>query len=206
MDEPTGPDDPESAGLRRAVRRRLADLDPDFDCIAEGLLGESSRIDLLVRDAAGRPWVVLIGEGGDDAALFTRALAHAAWVSARIDDWQQLAPELVFKAGDGCGAWVVCPDFAPETLAAARVVAAEGTRPLRLARWSGSPHGASGELSLAPVALGEAGYPAGPSDRLELRDGSRAAEGPAAFRSGLRDSDFALSPAERRSILDRSRD
>ena len=98
------------------LRRQLARLAPSLRVVAHDVLAESSRIDVVAIDAQ-RAAIAVFDAEGDDLATFTRALASAAWLEARLPDWCQIAPDLkIDTIPSGC----LSLDLAPETLAAAR--------------------------------------------------------------------------------------
>jgi len=199
MPEDGGRPAPDRGELRRAVRERLRDLDESLQPLAEDLLAEESRIDLLARDREGRAVCVVIAERGEDDRALTRALAQLSWIESRVRDWLELAPALGLEAAAGARSWLLCPDFGPETLAVARWLS---TDRLALARclWRRRTDGL--DLFLDPVRLTPPVYRPAP----ERAPGPSPLLAPsprrAVFRSGLRDDDFQLTPAERRSLGD----
>lgn len=197
MPESSFPPVPDRARLRRAVGDRLVDLDPTLRPLAEDVLGGSGRIDWLARDGSGRATVILIGAPGEDAALLTRALAERAWVGPRIGDWLKLAPELGLAPEATPVCWLLCPEFGPATRTAHRAVSDDG---LRLARLGFRRAGEGEELEvwLQPLAVA-ASEPGVAQPRPP--QGEAGAPRPAPFRSGLREEDFALTEAERRTLL-----
>ena len=101
------------------LRRQLARLAPSLRVVAHDVLAESSRIDVVAIDAQ-RAAIAVFDAEGDDLATFTRALASAAWLEARLPDWCQIAPDLKIDTTTAVRALLVANSFAPETLAAAR--------------------------------------------------------------------------------------
>jgi hypothetical protein len=181
-------------------------MQPPLRVLAENVLAEGSRIDLVARDALGDLIVVMIGRVGEDLEHFTRVLAHRAWVEQRVPDWLQLAPEL--ELSSNVHALLVCPEFQPETTAAAR----SALPPVQLSIYR-DLQATSGVLLLEPVR-----YP--PSEKAGPRAAStpRSAHGvfePAGrpdaagqeleppqseFRSGLSEADLQITPEERREF------
>jgi hypothetical protein len=176
------------AELRRALRERIHELGASLRVVAEEVLGESSAVDLVAIDAAGGVVLVLIGDEGDDAELFTRSLALRSWVASRLRDWAQLAPSLELRPEAPVRSILVCPAYDPETLCAARSLG-EGAPELRIARCVQDGPQRSVLLEAAPAA--EGGRP--------LRRPGEPRE-PAPFRSGLSEADLDLSAQELRDL------
>ena len=174
---------------RRALRDRLTELEPGLEVLAEGVLGESSEIDLLARDARGAVVVVLMGASGEDLALLARGLAQAEWARRRVRDWLQLAPEIGLSTEAEARALLLCPGFQPETLLAAASLP-PGRVELVQTRFESQADRLGPRLERIPVALGGPRRPGG-ADIAE----------PAPFRSGLRDEDLLLTADERRELL-----
>ena len=181
---PPGRDD-----LRFAVRRQLETIEPGLRVVAEDLLADVSTIDLVAVDVHGRAVLVLIADDGEDLETFTRALAARAWVSPRVRDWAQLAPELELRPDAGVRAILVSPGFDPDTTAAALSLGSEGLE-LALYKLAGGDLGASSQMQLMtsrnenPV-----------SDRAP-----RPPSEPSVFRSGLSEEELGLSPEEIREF------
>lgn len=187
-----------SATLRRSVRRQLEQMQPPLRTFAENILAEGSRIDLVTRDPLGAVVVVLIADPGEDLAVFTRALAHLNWVQQRIPDWLQFAPELDLSST--VHALLLCPEFRPETIAAAHAIA-----PLvRLSRYRDLQQ-VSGHLLLEPVRgssepetrLHTAPPPAADTAASAASGQPEPPPRPSEFRSGLSEFDLKITPAER---------
>ena len=196
------------ATLRRTLRQQLELEQPPLRTFAQDVLAEGSRIDLVAKDPLGGVVVVLIGEAGQDRDLLTRALAHRSWLEQRIPDWLQLAPEL--ELSESVSALLLCPDFHPETIAAARSV-----QPLVRLSLYRSLQDAAGPMLLEPLLLGpekttsaavasrpqrSPGHSPGvssfpPSDSV----GEPTAQ-PSEFRSGLSEADLQITPEERREF------
>lgn len=170
--------------LRRAIREELQAIDPSLRVLAENVLGEVSRIDLLAIDGARRPVLILIAGENEDLACVSRGLALRAWVRARVGDWIQLAPDLEFCAEAGVRTIVVCRAFDPETRSAAENL---GPAIVELATWHQLRNGSAARLVLQGIPLGRTTGESLAQDRTV----------PAPFRSGLTDEDLDLSPSER---------
>lgn len=178
------------------VRQQLPHLRPPLRLVAEDWLAASTVIDFVTLDPAGDIALILIGEAGDDAALLTRAIAHRSWVAARLGNWRQLAPELGIAADGQVRAVLLCPSFAPETLAAAEAL--EGAVQLVLCCSIGS----GDERRLLFEALSEP-LPGRASSTPATAVVSRAAPrgrqlrvDVAPFRSGLTEEDLNLTAEE----------
>ena len=199
-------DEAAQADLRRALRRELEQLRPPLRILAENVLAEGSRIDLVARDALGDLVVVMIGRVGDDLELFTRALAHRAWVEARIPDWLQLAPEL--ELSSNVHALLMCPEFQPETLAAAQVALPPvqlsvyrdllaGARSFLLEPAS-SPRPTAPRVESAPQQAQELPEPT--TREVPIPSGSELGPTASEFRSGLSEADLQITPEERQEF------
>lgn len=176
---------PPRAELLSLLRARLGHAVPGARVVAEDVLGEESRIDLVAVDPTGAAVVVLVGDAGDDLELVGRGIAQRAWVEARLRDWRQLAPGLGLRPEAGVRICLLCRDFRAETRAAARALGAER---LTLIRYR-CVAGVGGDLAvLLEHAVFEAAGDASPP----------GTEPPAAtFRTGLTDADLGLTDAER---------
>ena len=163
------------------LRDALGALVPGWRPLAENVLGADARIDWVGRDGEGRCVIALVGRAGDDLALIASGLAQREWVSDRLADWAQLAPEAGFRPAAGVAVVLLAPQFRPAAIAAAR--AASGP-PLRLAALRFVENG----LGVAPLIerVGAAGDPAEPG-----------APGASGFRSGLSAAELDLTPEER---------
>ncbi|MBW2272026.1 MAG: hypothetical protein JRG96_02045 [Deltaproteobacteria bacterium] len=165
-------------------------LEPATRIIAEDLLGEGARVDLVAVDHQGQAVLVLIGEEGEDRALLTRALAQCAWARSRIGDWLKLAPQLDLEAEAGVRGIILSPSYHSDTLLAASS--------LEVPRISPVVYRCIGDESRTQLLLEATAPPAGwPGDALSRSLG----EAVPPFRSGLRESDLRLSPEERRELL-----
>jgi hypothetical protein len=76
-----------------SLRTQLSAVAPELRPIAENVLAAVRRIDLVALDADGIAHAILYAEPGEDPAALTHAVAASAWLSARLPDWCQLAPE-----------------------------------------------------------------------------------------------------------------
>jgi hypothetical protein len=176
--------------LRRLLRERLRDVAPRLRILAEGLLGAGSPIDFVGVEPGGRTTLVLVGEASEDLELVARALAQRDWVAARLRDWLQLAPDLDLRPEAGVAVVLLCPSFRPESVAAARALAADAPR---LATYRCLRNGAGVGALLEPLlqAQGE-------------EDGARAepppCSEPSPFRTRLSDADLGLTAEELREF------
>ena len=161
------------------LRDALGALVPGWRPLAQNVLGADARIDWVGRDGEGRCVIALVGRAGDDLALVASGLAQREWVTDRLADWAQLAPEAGFRPAAGVVVLLLAPQFRPAAIAAAR--AASGP-PLRLAALRFIENGAGTSPLIEVIgAAGEATEPGG-------------APG---FRSGLSAAELDLTPEER---------
>jgi hypothetical protein len=184
-------------GLRRALRRQPERLEPGLRVLAEEVLADEARIDVVALDAGSRLVVVVLGDPGEDLALLGRALAQRSWVAARVRDWQQLAPSLGLDPELPVRAIAVCSAFGRETLSAAQSLG----RLVELARAWSVRDGSHTSLLIEYVLPGPAAGAPSP-----LRPAGAGAVGPhpvplpSAFRSGLSPEDLRLRPEEVREF------
>jgi len=171
--------------LLRLLRARLGESRPELRFVAEGLLGAELPIDWVAVEPSGRTLLVLVGADGADLELVARGLAQAAWVGARLGDWRQLAPDLGVRPGAGVRVVLLCPEFRPETLAAARAL---GERAPQLVRYRCLRVGPRTEAWLEPAP--------GAPDPAPAAASSPVPEA-APFRSGLSEAELSLSAEER---------
>lgn len=174
---------PPRAELLRHLRARIRDAAPELRVVAQEILGAGAPIDFVAVDPAGRVTLLLVGEAGEDLELVARGLAQHAWVTPRVRDWLQLAPELGVRPEAGVGLVLLCPDFSSETRGAAGALgdAAPALWSYRCVR-----NGAGVDALVEPLDAPAASTGAPPDAPL----------GPT-FRTGLSDSDLGLSAAER---------
>jgi hypothetical protein len=177
--------------LLRDLRARLGDAAPGLRVVAEGVLGESASIDFVAVEPDGRVALVLVGEAGEDLELVARGLAQRGWLEPRLRDWLQLAPDLGLRPEAGVRLVLLCPDFGPESRAAARAL---GDAAPLLASYRCVRNGGSVEPLVEPVEPAPAPPPESPARPLA------PAAGPVAFRSGLSDAELDLGPDERREF------
>jgi hypothetical protein len=188
---------PERPALRRAIRQSLLTLAPSLRFLAEDVLAESSAIDLLAIGEEHELVAIRIAEAGGDLALLTRGLADRAWLRPRLADWLKLAPELGLAPDAAVRALLLCPDFAPETRAAARGLP-EGS--VELMRYRCLRHQGQLAVLLDPLGLSATRRASGtrpprPDPSAEFLSPMRHAgrEEPAlrsTFRTGLTDADL----------------
>ena len=169
------------------LRRRLSELVPSLRPIAEDVLTDASRIDVVALDDEGSTVAVFDAEG-DDLATFTRALAATAWLEEHLPDWCQIAPELGIDASAPVRALLVANAFETETRAAARLVGSqpvvllEAGAPSRPRRDSATPLARPGSARRLSAPTPSQREPAAPRSRHP-------------FRTGLTDSDLGVSEA-----------
>jgi len=170
------------------LRERIEDAVPASRLIAEGILGAGSRIDFVAVEPSGRLAVLVVGEAGEDLAAIGRALAHRAWVEARLPDWLQLSPQLGASAQAGVCATVLCPSFSEDARVAATAL---GESTLRLLRYHFLRNGSGLQILVekppSPAVIASHGAPAPPSN----------AELDPVFRTGLSDADLGMTGNER---------
>lgn len=174
------------AEVRSALRAGDV-LEAPLRIFAEDLLGAEGPIDLVGVDPEGRVVVLLIGDEGEDREGVTRAIAQRAWVRPRLGDWLQLAPSLPFGIDAPVVAWLLCPTFSPETVAAASDL---GPEVIELSTLRCVQNGSEATILVERVtparAQPEGDAPIPPESR------ERAAR----FRSGLSEQDLGLTPDE----------
>ena len=119
------------AHRRRALRQALGRLEPSLRIVAEDVLALQSRIDWVAVDDQHRIVAILLVNREEDAAGFSRALAHRQWLLEHLPDWLQLAPDLGANPSAGARAILVAPSFLPETIAAAGALPADWIQLLR---------------------------------------------------------------------------
>lgn len=175
------------------LRQRLPQLHPPLRLIAEDWLAESTTVDFVTLDPAGHVALVLVGTAGEDAALLTRALAHRSWVAARLGNWRQLAPEIGIATDAQVRVVLLCPSFAPETLAAAQSLAGVIEPVLCCSIESGGERRLLFESLQEPAPTRE---PKGAPTRPFLPHGDSQQVDIARFRSGLTAEDLGLTSEE----------
>ena len=116
------------------------------------------------------------------------ALAHRAWVEARLPDWLQIAPELGANSLAGVGSNVLCTSFSADARAAA---AALGEPTLRLVRYHFVRNGSGLEILVEKPPLPTVT----PPDRARAHPAEARPE--PVFRTTLTDADLGLSGDER---------
>ncbi len=174
--------------LLRLLRERIADAVPDSHLIAEDILGAESRIDFVAVEPSGRVVVLVVGESGEELAAIGRALAHRAWVAARLPDWLQLSPQLGATTDAGVCAAVLCPSFSDDARVAATAL---GESTLRLVRYHFLRNGSGLQILLEkpspPAVVAPHRAPVRPS----------SAELNPVFRTGLTDADLGITEDQR---------
>jgi hypothetical protein len=172
---------PERVELRRVLREQTPRLDPPLQVLADEVLAEGSTIDLVAVDNRGSIVLILIGEEGDDPALFTCAIAHREWIRARAADWLKLAPSLDLRPDAEPRVLLMCPSFRPETRAAVKSAAGAN---IELAVLRGV---SDGEHSSVLIEL---------LDMPERDEPHPQAVERGAFRSGLTEQELGLTAEE----------
>ena len=175
------------------LRGRLGHAVPGLRLLAEGLTGADAPIDFVALEPGGRVVLILVGDRGEDLELVGRGLAQRAWVTARIGDWIQLAPNLGLRPDSEVRVLLLCPSHSAETRAAVRAV---GPEVMALAIYRCVENGADFQLLVEHVVADEPEASAAapqPGPR-----GAPAATAP--FRTGLTDADLGLTPEERREF------
>jgi hypothetical protein len=184
--------------LLQLLRQRIADAVPEGRLIAEGILGAESRIDFVAVEPSGRLAIVVVGETGEELAAIGRALAHRAWVEARLPDWLQIAPELGANPLAGVCAHVLCPSFSADARAAAGAL---GESTLRLVRYHYVRNGSGLEILVEKPPLPSVMSQTRIRPGMTSPDPTRAQPAPAppepVFRTTLTDADLGLSGEER---------
>jgi len=184
--------------LLQLLRHRIADAVPEGRLIAEGILGAESRIDFVAVEPSGRLAIVVVGETGEELEAIGRALAHRAWVEARLPDWLQIAPELGANALAGVCAYVLCPSFSADARTAAGAL---GGSTLRLVRYHFVRNGSGLEILVEkpPLPNVTSADLTGPEMTSKERGQAQPAESPPepVFRTTLTDADLGLSGDER---------
>lgn len=206
MPEPRLSPPPPRADLLRLLRYRLAEVVPGWRPLAEDVLGAETRIDFVGAEPDGRAVLVLVGGAGEDLELVARGLAHRAWLSPRVRDWLQLAPELPLRPEAGVRLVLLCPSFGPEAVAAATALG-PGVCGLATLRFVRDGSGAAplvdplGSAAPAPAAAPDrrAPDPIPSPEPVPVPSPTPPPAMPAAapFRTGLRDEDLDPTPEER---------
>jgi len=176
------------------LRGRLGHAVPGVRVLAEQLLGADSTIDFVALEPTGRVVLILVGERGDDLELVARGLAQRAWVSARLGDWTQLAPNLGLEPDAEVRVVLACPAFGSEASTALRAL---GSRVMTAVTYRCVQSGATFEVLVEhPFAMD----PEPPADPMISTPGTPNSGTSPAFRTGLRDVDLGLTPEEQREF------
>jgi len=172
------------------LRGRLGHAVPGLRVLAEKLLGADSIIDFVALEPTGRVVLILVGDRNEDLELVTRGLAQRAWVSARLGDWTQLAPNLGLEPEAGVRVVLVCPAFGTEASAALRAL---GSGVMTAVTYRCVQDGVGFEVLLEhPFAMDP--EPAG--ERVSSTRPAPTSSSPTSFRTGLSDADLGLTPEE----------
>ncbi|HME72337.1 MAG TPA: hypothetical protein VKM54_21090 [Myxococcota bacterium] len=175
------------AELHERVRARMAEFGGALRVIAEDLLGADTTIDWIAVDGQGQVAVVLLGQAGRELELIATGVAQRAWVSARLKDWLQLAPNLGLRPEAKVRLLLIGTAFD----GTARQAAAALGEALELWTYRCVRNGAGVDVLLERVSGGPAPHSSG------FRSHSPAPPTTSAFRSDLSDAQLGLSPAER---------
>ena len=181
--------------LLSQLRGRLGHAVPGLRLLAEGLLGADSTIDFVALEPTGRVVLILVGDHGDDLELVARGLAQRAWVSARLGDWAQLAPNLGLRPDAEVRALLACPAFGAEASAAVRAL---GSGVMSAVTYRCVQNGVSFEVLVEhPFAMDP-----DPADEPESssHEPDAASSSSPRFRTGLSDADLGLTPEEQREF------
>lgn len=175
------------------LRGRLGHAVPGLRVLAERLLGADSTIDFVALDPTGRVVLILVGDRDEDLELIARGLAQRAWVSARLRDWTQLAPNLGLEPDAGVRVVLACPAFGIEASAALRAL---GSGVMSAVTYRCVQAGVGFEVLLEhPFAMDP--EPAGEPLSTTRPPATHSQNGPGSFRTGLSDADLGLTPEER---------
>jgi hypothetical protein len=163
----------------------MAEFGGALRVIAEDLLGADSRIDWIAVDALGQVTLVLLGQAGRELELIATGVAQRAWVSARLKDWLQLAPNLGLSPEAKVRLLLVGATFD----GTARQAASALGEAVELWAHRCVRNGAGVDVLLERVSGGAA--PASPRRRPPPPPATHA------FRTELSDLELGLTPAER---------
>ena len=174
------------------LRGRLGHAVPGLRVLAERLLGADSTIDFVALEPTGHVVLILVGDRDEDLELVARGLAQRAWVSARLGDWTQLAPNLVLEPDAEVRVVLVCPAFGVESSAALRAL---GSGVMTAVIYRCVQNGLGFEVLLEhPFAMDP--EPAG-EPVSSTQPPAPSSSGSPSFRTGLSDADLGLTPEER---------
>ncbi|HBZ72216.1 MAG TPA: hypothetical protein DEP35_21780 [Deltaproteobacteria bacterium] len=180
------------AELHERVRGRMAELGGALRIIGEDLLGADAPIDWVAVDAQGQVAVILLGKAGTELELIATGLAQRAWVSARLKDWLQLAPNLGLRAEAKVRLLLIGTAFD----GIARQAASALGDTVELWTYRCIRNGAGVDVLLERVCGGKAPNPDGRRSRPPLPATTSA------FRSELSDAQLGLGAAERAEFED----
>ncbi|MEM7412473.1 MAG: hypothetical protein AAF430_19745 [Myxococcota bacterium] len=179
---------------RRAIERALSQLESTWTPLAAQVLAADHRIDWVGHDGRGRLVLVLCATESDTLPLIGQALAHQAWLFARIADWAQLVPAAGLRSEAGITSWLIAPEHTDAARSASHSVASQG---IRLAEVRFAQNG-SGLVALLE-ALGAPRSAAAPEVAGPAEDappGHEPAGSDSPFRTGLSAEDLGLSAEE----------
>ena len=170
----------------------MVELGGALRIIAENLLGADAPIDWVAVDAEGQAAVILLGKAGRELELIATGLAQRAWVSARLKDWLQLAPNLGLRPEAKVRLLLIGTAFD----GIARQAASALGDTVELWTYRCIRNGAGVDVLLERVCGGEAPSTHG------LRTRSPVPATTSAFRSELSDAQLGLGAAERAEFED----
>lgn len=173
--------------LLAQLRGRLGHAVPGARLLAERILGADARIDFVALEPNGRIVLILVGEHDRDLELVGRGLAQRAWVTSRLRDWIQLAPNLGLRPDAQVRVLLACPSYRLETRAAVRAI---GPEIISLVTYRCVQNNTGVDFLFEHLLLEPDGAETGaPPPPLA-----------APFRTGLSDGDLGLTPEEQREF------
>jgi hypothetical protein len=175
------------------LRGRLGHAVPGLRLLAEGLTGADAPIDFVALEPGGRVVLILVGDGGQDLELLGRGLAQRAWVTTRLSDWIQLAPNLGLRPDSEVRVLLLCPSYTAETRVAVQAI---GSDVMALAIYRCVENGGEVQVLVEHVFADEP--EASATAPQPVPRAAPAAAPP--FRTGLTDADLGLTPEERREF------
>lgn len=177
---------------KAALRRQLAAQAPYLRPIAENVLAADHRIDIVALDPDGIAHTILFAATDEDPAALTHAVAASTWLSARLADWRQLAPDAGIHNTAPARAVVVAEGFHPDTLTLAELLGAEHVRLIVL---PAQPERVEEPQGAAPAAGAEGDASPAPSQKPPgAHAPSTSAPNPGTrFRTGLEAADLAFT-------------
>ena len=173
----------------RTLRRELERLEPGLRVLAEDVLAQSSRIDLVATDGRRRVVAVAFAEPDGGSRALTTALAHRSWLADHVADWLKIAPDLGIDATAAVRTLLIATDFDPELVAAVAVLPAGWIELVRLVEIA---RGGQVHSELMPHAVPRRNG----ADPGAGAIGQRATAALPRFRTGLTARELGLSDEE----------